>query len=461
MKSTAKELAACAGSVASSAASKGAAAASVGAQKAADLAAKRATSGATALVGEERVAIVKEGASAAASTAKAAAGQVARTIEEEARAQALVLMSKGIERAMPRLASYAKKELVDPDMPGAVVRGLEAMIDTSMAEVHDLLAESLTAAVLKKAPDEKIDAPPPGCCSGDGGCCSPCSCLRAKILYTLFPHDRSMWSQFKNPLWWFLTLIGIFPLWGIRVAWWVFIFLLKDKSDDYQLCTFVITFKASLFLAGGVQSAFVGTALFQACTEASNCDSRAPGSNPVGFEFGLLGALVQSVCCWIVMGFLPWAKPKGGKLYEQTTRRLSKHVETANLAATKGGRLWYFMLYDAAIFVACVGGGAFAWYGTSEPDHIVRSRVFHIRMLYSTLAFPWLLLKLPLAWSLVLHLKPTGYNQAGHVVRMCNSKERRAAREKRLGLASSSSTSRRGESPARVEHHADIEQASP
>ena len=37
-------------------------------------------------------------------------------------------------------------------------------------------------------------------------------------------------------------------------------------------------------------------------------------------------------------------------------------------------------------------------------------------MLYSVLAFPWLLLKLPLAYTFVLHLKPTAYNQAGQVV---------------------------------------------
>ena len=93
------------------------------------------------------------------------------------------------------------------------------------------------------------------------------------------------------------------------------------------------------------------------------------------------------------------------------------------------------MWYDTIILLCCIGAGAFAWFGTAEPDHIVRARVFHIRMLYSVLAFPWLFLKLPLAYTLVLHLKPTGYNQAGQVVRKCNSKERHAARDKRRGLA--------------------------
>jgi hypothetical protein len=55
-------------------------------------------------------------------------------------------------------------------------------------------------------------------------------------------------------------------------------------------------------------------------------------------------------------------------------------------------------------------------------------------MLYSMLAFPWVLLKLPLAYTVVLHLKPTGHNQSGEVVRLYNGKERRIARERRVAV---------------------------
>jgi hypothetical protein len=111
----------------------------------------------------------------------------------------------------------------------------------------------LAQAVLHKNPMDagKMVASSPGCC--EGGLCSSCACVRAFVLYTLFPHDQSIWAMVKNPWWWLLTLIGIFPLWGVRVLWWLLVFLLKDKSDDYQLCSFVITFKATLFLASGLQ----------------------------------------------------------------------------------------------------------------------------------------------------------------------------------------------------------------
>ena len=161
----------------------------------------------------------------------------------------------------------------------------------------------------------------------------------------------------------------------------------------------------------------------------------APGSAPAGFEFGLYGAILQSLVCWGAMGLLPWATPKGGKLYEVPKGVVGGRQPIADSSiTTKGGRLWYFMWYDTLILLACAGGVAFAWFGTEEPDHIVRARTYHIKMLYSVLTLPWLLLKLPLAYTLVLHLKPTGYNKQGQVVRLCNAKERKAARDKRLGL---------------------------
>ena len=288
-----------AGAVASTGAAKAGVAASAGAA-----AAER---GATALVGEEKVHAAKEHAASCASTATHAASSAAAHLEEEARKRAYVLLERGVERAMPRVERFAKNELLDPDMPRPVVRGLEAIVEASMVELREVITESLTEGVLKQPPrgDEKLTAPPPRCCGRGAGCCGPCRRVRAFVLYHLFPHDRSVWASLRDPWWWLFMLIGAFPLWGVRVGWWGLVFLLKDKSDDFQLCTFVITFKASLFIAGGVQGAFLSSAFYTACTEAATCDTAAPGSYPAGFEFGVIGALVQAVVCWLAMLRLP------------------------------------------------------------------------------------------------------------------------------------------------------------
>ena len=401
--------------------------------------------GAVALVGEEKVSAAKERAGECAASAATAAKHAASHVEDEARRQAFILLNRGVDRAMPRLSAYAKRQLLDPDMPHAVQRGLDAIVESSMVELREVLTEALTETVLQQPPRDqhKLTAGPPPCC---GDACGPCRYARAFVLYHLFPHDRSIWASLRSPWWCLLTLVGVFPLWGVRVAWWTLVFVLKDKRDDFQLCTFVITFKASLFVAGGLQAALLGTVLYTACLEEDSCEHAAPGSAPAGFEFGLLGAGVQAAVCWVAMACLPWAKPKGGRLYElppavvkaQARDEAAAAAGTAgarSLARTKGGRLWYWMLYDTFILACCVAGGLVAWYATDEPAHVVRARVYHIRMLYSLLAFPWLLLKLPLAWTLVLHIKPTGYNRRGETVRLCSARERHDARTRRRARA--------------------------
>ena len=42
-------------------------------------------------------------------------------------------------------------------------------------------------------------------------CCSGCRWLRAKLLCTLYPYDRSVWSSVRNPGWWALKLCCCAP----------------------------------------------------------------------------------------------------------------------------------------------------------------------------------------------------------------------------------------------------------
>lgn len=49
---------------------------------------------------------------------------------------------------------------------------------------------------------------------------------RAHVLYTLQPFDRSMWSCFQDPQYWFFNLLGATPLpsW-LPAVWWLLVFL--------------------------------------------------------------------------------------------------------------------------------------------------------------------------------------------------------------------------------------------
>ena len=94
--------------------------------------------------------------------------------EEEARRLAFIMINKGIEKAMPKIAAAAKKNVVDPDMPRTVVRGMNAIVDSSMGEIRDVLNESLTEQVLKRVPDDvAMTAPPPPCAQKCGLSAAP------------------------------------------------------------------------------------------------------------------------------------------------------------------------------------------------------------------------------------------------------------------------------------------------
>ena len=106
-------------------------------------------------------------------------------------------------------------------------------------------------------------------------------------------------------------------------------------------------FKASQFVAGVVQAIFVGAILYSSCIpDCSSAD--APGSHPA-FREALVLFLVRVALCWAALCLLPFATVKGGYRYEPLRGELRlKDV------ARKGGRVWYFMYYDAAVFGACV-----------------------------------------------------------------------------------------------------------
>ena len=56
---------------------------------------------------------------------------------------------------------------------------------------------------------------------------------RARLLYGMDPHDKSIWRCLKSKRWWALHLIGVVPVVG--PVWWVLVFLMKDRTDEFQL----------------------------------------------------------------------------------------------------------------------------------------------------------------------------------------------------------------------------------
>ena len=190
-------------------------------------------------------------------TARSTAARAATEVEETVRSAGVAMAAAGVDVACGKIAAMAKTAVVDPDMPKPMQRTAEAVIDGVMPEVRDFLLDSATAGLRKKIDDSaKMTASKPN---------FPAA-IRAHVLYTMFPHDRTIWACLKDPWWWVYTQgLGAFPLWGVTTAWWFVVLSFKDRTDEFQLVDFVVAFTASQFTTACVQAMVVGATLYASC----------------------------------------------------------------------------------------------------------------------------------------------------------------------------------------------------
>ena len=155
------------------------------------------------------------------------------------------------------------------------------------------------------------------------------------------------------------------------------------------------------------------------------CSAGAPGSEPA-FRATLWLFFARVLLCWVALGLLPWSAVKGGYHYEPV------RGERASVAR-KGGRVWYWMCYDLVVAAGCLALVAVIYDRPGGADWVQNAQLFHVKVLYGMLSFPWMVLKLPMMYSLILALKPTNYNRAGETVRPATGREMAAARDARRG----------------------------
>jgi hypothetical protein len=64
--------------------------------------------------------------------------------------------------------------------------------------------------------------------------CKP-SAYAPRYVKPLCAHATGIWGKIRNPVWWILFIISVFPLWNVTTGFWLVMFLLMDKHDEYQL----------------------------------------------------------------------------------------------------------------------------------------------------------------------------------------------------------------------------------
>jgi hypothetical protein len=378
------------------------------------------------------------GASEQVEGMKQAIAETKEDIEARIREKAIATVEIAIGKGVDKIAGDVKASLKDPDMPKALQRAIDGMVDDTKPHVRDVIVSEVTTKYLRKeVEDPRLAAPPLPWCG------NPFMILRAWVLYSLFPYDKTIWSQLRNPAYYFLMLLACFPVMGVAEVFWTVVFLLKDKRDEYQLVDYIIAFKVAQFIAGAL-AVLSGAVLYALCAnkEEHSCDDTGPGTH-MGFKFEVYFALLKTALCWWAATMIPWSEKKGGRLYKALRSERQQGMEVSVTKADmsrKGGRVFCWLGYDLVIFAVIVALGVLTL--TRDDDEWTEwAKIYWLKALYGIMALPWIVLKFPMMYTLVLHVRPTAYNRRGQTVPVLRKRERNQRRADAQGAGAAFSAS--------------------
>ena len=253
-----------------------------------------------------------------------------------------------VEAALDRAATHVAAMLKDRSMPAVLQRAIDSLVDGLLPDIkHEsfrVLDEhfmqtrnarvftppSLTAlsplSPRRSAGQQLTTTSGDGSSSQRGGSDEPTRLERlhlllrrgrAIVLHTLWPHDKSVWCCLRSSSWWALHLLGVLPHPGSH-CWWLLLASLVDKSDEYQLCAFIIALRGSHFVTLGVTAALYGCMQAYRCAALpdSTCKELAPSIGPPAVAFWLvqLGVTIRA------FSLLPHSQKKGQRVVERRGR---------------------------------------------------------------------------------------------------------------------------------------------
>lgn len=223
-----------------------------------------------------------------------------------------------------------------------------------------------------------------------------------------------------------------------------------DRSDEYTLVNFALSFKALQFVTLGFAGLLVGCATYHLCLTADihriSCDTDGPGQQrDFFFQFGAFW--LQSTLVWAAFLLLPYSARYAGSqahaideaaavgTLEDVTADANGALPPQPAANTTyredaGGYLRRMVVYDVLCFalvsawVCAYGAYAGALTAGGQTHWQFRATCFFAKTVYGLLSFPFIPFVLPPFNSILTHAKPTAYDQAGTAVPLLSARER-------------------------------------
>jgi hypothetical protein len=141
------------------------------------------------------------------------------------------------------------------------------------------------------------------------------NCIVALVRYHKYPFDKSIWQQLRDPFWLLMNILKAIPFSGIQPACFAVLLLFIDRTDEFQLVQFVLSFKSIQFFTSGVILSLVGGASYFNCVTlqpaSHTCAENGPGASS-NVYFDGAGFVLMIVLTWVSMVLMRSAVPKGG-----------------------------------------------------------------------------------------------------------------------------------------------------
>jgi hypothetical protein len=243
-------------------------------------------------------------------------------------------------------------------------------------------------------------------------------CFRAFFRYHLFAYDKTIWGKLRDPVFVLMTAISLIPISGICQAIFAFVFCIIDKTDEYQLIAYILTFKGTQYLSHGMIRIIIGFFTYMNCVtvpadvNGHSCDEAGPGMAG-NFQVTFVLFAIPIVLVWTAFLLLPFSKEKGRSKLKTLEYH---HGGVSKEAQRKGGYLWRLMIYDFITFCICMGAvGYVVSTRSSYDDWPVKHALFAAQIAYGYLSLPFFLFTIPFVQAVLTHAVPTGYDRQGRV----------------------------------------------
>mmetsp|Transcript_56847 Transcript_56847/g.132935 ORF Transcript_56847/g.132935 Transcript_56847/m.132935 type:complete len:432 (+) Transcript_56847:51-1346(+) len=303
---------------------------------------------------------------------------------------------KGVTSGIPEVIKTATD---DPEMPKRAKEVKDAGIDIAWPTVQDeiLLEMEETLGIIDE--DHHVDSLSARCC------------FVAFVRYHLYPYNRGIWGVSQDPLWLLCVLIAVLPLFSATHYMFFLIWLLIDKTDEFQLLFYIVQVRGFTFVSNGILQVYLDFFQFISCLET---DGFGCGDETVTGAWGrylyLIGQALQFLTLWVSFWMLHCLAKR------RRVRNEDASAAVREAGKLRGGNMIYLLLWDLLVTIAGTSV-LVAIYVLNDSDIDGSQMVYAVKavkVVHGFLCLPFfLLLTVPLLRNVVLHTHATGYDRSG------------------------------------------------